>query len=145
MQLPAVATLDEAAALAATLDEWISPRKSPTYGFLVQLHLGGPVSVADVSFEHDIQTSALGLPELTVGENRAVYADDSAGERRVRITHRWLARTAWHPPEAPAAATGQPDPALLQQLMAQMQQANVIQKAGGKPALDAEGNVVGLS
>jgi hypothetical protein len=29
-----------------------------------------------------------------------------------------------------------------QDIMAQMQQANVIQKAGGKPALDAEGNVV---
>ncbi len=101
-------------ALAATLDEWISPRKSPTYGFLVQLHVRGPVSVADVSFEHDIQTSALGLPELTVGENRVVYADDSAGQRRVRITHRWLERTAWHPPKPPAAAMAPADGAVVE-------------------------------
>lgn len=32
-----------------------------------------------------------------------------------------------------------------QDIMAQMQQANVIQKAGGKPALDADGNVVDVN
>lgn len=104
----------EKATLTATLDDRISPRKSPAYKFWLQLCLRGPVSVADVSFEHDIQTSALGLPELTVGENRVVYADDSSGQRRLRITHRWLERTAWHPPEAPAAAIAPPDGAVVE-------------------------------
>ncbi len=109
------ATADETkSALVAALDDLISPRNSPTYGFLLQLHMRGPVSVADVSFEHDIQTSALGLPELTVGENRVVYADDSPGERRVRITHHWLERTAWHPPEPPAAAIAPADGAAVE-------------------------------
>jgi len=102
------------AALAATFDDLISPRKSPAYALFVQLHLRGPASAADVSFEFDIQTSALGLPELTLGENLVVYADDSPGERRVRITHRWMERTGWHPPEPPAAAMAPADGAAVE-------------------------------
>jgi hypothetical protein len=100
--------------LVATLDNLLSPRKRPTYGFLLQLQLQGPATAADVSFEHDIQTSALGLPELTVGENRIVYTDDSPGPRRVRVTHRWLERTVWHPPAAPAAAIAPADGAVVE-------------------------------
>lgn len=108
-------TADETqATLAAILDDLISPRKSPAYTLFVQLHLRGPVAVDDVSFEFDIQTSALGLPELTLGANHVVYADDSPGERRVRITHCWLERTSWHPPEPPAAAIAPADGAAVE-------------------------------
>jgi hypothetical protein len=101
-------------ALIATLDELVSPRKQPTYSFLLQLHLRGQVSVGNIAFDHDIQHSALGVPELTVGENRVVYTDESPDARHVRITHRWLERTAWHPPHAPAAALAPADGATVE-------------------------------
>ncbi|MFV1964939.1 MAG: hypothetical protein ACC628_05920 [Pirellulaceae bacterium] len=88
----------------ACLDDIISPRRQPTYRFWLQLTLQGRVAVSHVAFEHDIQTAALNLPELTVGANRVVYSDDTPGDRKVRITHRWLERTCWHPPDPPSTA-----------------------------------------
>jgi hypothetical protein len=90
--------------LTACLDEVLSPRGKPTYGFRLQLSLGGQAAAREVVFDHDIQTATLNLPELTVGENHVVYSDDSPGERKVRVTHRWLERTARHRPAAPAEA-----------------------------------------
>lgn len=116
--LPAAPTGDagnaDTIALVANADELVSPRTRPTYAFFWQLHLEGRVAVSDVSFTSDVQTCALGLPELTVGENRLVYTDESPGERRVRITHRWRERSAWHPPAAPGAALAPPDGAAVE-------------------------------
>ncbi len=99
--------------LVAALDDIVSPRGKPTYGFWLQLALRGDAAANDSAFEHDIQTSLLGLPELEVGTNRIVYSDASQGERRIRITHRWLERTAWHPPHAPAEALAPKDGAVV--------------------------------
>ena len=100
--------------LTAVLDEIISPRRQPAYRYWLQLSLTGTASVAGLRFESDIQTSALGLPELTLGENHIRYADASAGSRQVRITHRWLERTAWHPPAPPAGALQPPDNSVVE-------------------------------
>jgi len=91
-------------ALTASLDGTLSPRKQPTYEFWLQLVLKGDAAAADVEFDHDIQMAPLSLPELEVGTNRIVYTDSNTAGRRVRITHRWLERTKWHPPEAPREA-----------------------------------------
>jgi len=99
--------------LEATLDEIVSPRRKPTYAFWLQLSLRGQAKAGDIAFENDIQTATLGLPELTVGKNHVVYTDDSAGERNVRITHRWLERTAWHPPNLPTEAVSSRDGATI--------------------------------
>ena len=52
---------------------------------------------------------AVGLPELEVGTNAIVYTDSSEGGRQVRITHRWLERTAWRRPAAPREAQAPKD------------------------------------
>jgi hypothetical protein len=91
------------------LDEIVSPRKQPTYQFWLQLMLRGDAAAKELAFDHDIQTSTLGLPELTVGDNRVVYSDSTAGQRQVRVTHEWLERTAWRPPAAPAQALNPED------------------------------------
>jgi hypothetical protein len=102
------------ARLEATLDEIVSPRRKPTYVFWLQLFLRGKATAGDIAFEHDIQTATLGLPELTVGQNHVVYTDSSPGERKVRVTHRWLERTAWHPPNSPDEAVSPKDGAAIE-------------------------------
>jgi hypothetical protein len=101
-----VASLGEpgTASLAASLDEIVSPRRKPTYRFRLQLVLRGDAAVSHVEFDHDVQMAPLSLPELEVGANDIVYTDSNENGRKVRITHRWLERTAWHPPEAPSDA-----------------------------------------
>ena len=100
--------------LTASLDEIVSPRRQPTYVFWLQLSLRGQVAAREIVFEHDIQTAALALPELTVGENRIVYTDGSTGDRKVRVTHQWLDRNAWHPPNAPTEAVSPKDGATVE-------------------------------
>ena len=95
---------EDEAPLQALLDEVVSPRGRPDYRFWLELLLSGDVVVKDLAFEHDIQTSLLSLPELEAGTNRIEYTDANEEPREVRITHRWLERTSWHPPEAPAEA-----------------------------------------
>ena len=104
----------EAGPLIASLDKVVSPRGEPTYAFWLQLSLCGNVVVRNVAFENDIQTSALSLPELTVGDNRVSYTDSSSGPRNVRITHRWLERTAWHAPYPPLEALAPQDGATVE-------------------------------
>jgi hypothetical protein len=99
----------ESGLLPETLDEILSPRRHPTYEFRLQLALQGDAVVDRVEFELDIQTSLLSLPELEVGTNEIEYTDSNKNSRQVRITHRWLERTAWHPPESPADAIAPKD------------------------------------
>ncbi|MCX5643635.1 MAG: hypothetical protein NTZ17_02965 [Phycisphaerae bacterium] len=46
----------------------------------------------------------LALPEMVVGKNTFTYRDQSAGSRKVRVTHNWIERSASKPPAAPAGA-----------------------------------------
>ena len=46
----------------------------------------------------------LTLPGMVVGPNTFTYSDQSSGERKVRITHEWVERSASKPPDAPPAA-----------------------------------------
>jgi hypothetical protein len=95
--------------LTAGLDRLLSPRKQPMYAFRVKLILHGDAAAARISFDSDLQMATLALPELEVGANRIEYRDATGGARRVRITHRWVERTAWHPPQAPRDALNPPD------------------------------------
>lgn len=90
--------------LVSILDEVISPRGQPAYQFFLQLSLIGPVTIRSLNFETDVQMAPLALPELVAGDNRIAYADDSPGNRQVKITHEWMERSAWHPPLPPPAA-----------------------------------------
>ena len=98
--------------LSAGLDEAVSPRGRPTYRFRLQLVLEGDAAAGEIGFEADVQTSLLALPELEVGANEIAYTDAGAA-RKVRITHRWLERTAWHRPGAPREALAPKDGATV--------------------------------
>jgi hypothetical protein len=93
----------------AALDSRLSPRGQPTYCFWLQLVLSGDAATSGISFESDIQMAVLALPELEVGTNRIEYTDASPGDRQVRITHRWIERSAWRPPHAPKEALAPSD------------------------------------
>jgi hypothetical protein len=90
--------------LRAGLDDVVSPRLKPTYRYWIRLVLQGDAAASNVSLENDVQTSTLSLPELEVGQNRIEYADETQGPRMVRVTHQWVERTIWHPPQPPAEA-----------------------------------------
>jgi hypothetical protein len=51
---------------------------------------------------NDLQMAPLALPGMGVGTNTFTYTDRSSGERRVRVTHHWVERSATRPPAAPA-------------------------------------------
>ena len=57
---------------------------------------------------NDLQMAPLALPEMGVGNNSFTYTDETAGGRRVRITHEWVERSASRPPEPPADAVFPP-------------------------------------
>lgn len=97
------------APLEASLDDVVSPRGQPSYQFWLQLVLQGDAAAGSVSFDLDIQTSLLALPELEAGVNQVVYSDSGPSARKVRITHQWLQRTTWRPPSAPAEALAPKD------------------------------------
>jgi putative Ig domain-containing protein len=90
--------------LTASLDDVVSTRRQPTYRFWLRLTLSGDALARGIAFDNDIQTSLLSLPELEVGTNRIAYSDSNPDDRQVRITHKWLERSTWHPPQAPSSA-----------------------------------------
>src|SRR5712671_3256651 len=47
--------------------------------------------------------------EMVVGENSFTYSGQSTGNRKVRITHQWVERSASQPPSSPQAASYPPD------------------------------------
>lgn len=95
--------------LTGSIDRLVSPRRRPAYRFWMQLVLAGNAEAREVAFDNDVQTSVLSLPELEVGANRIKYIDSNQQQRQIRITHRWLKRTAWHPPEPPREAIAPSD------------------------------------
>jgi len=88
---------------AAVFDKFLSRFLWPTHEASLTLILNGEVSATGISFEYDFQAARLSLPEVEAGKNTIQYADENANGRKVRITHRWMERRAWHQPRAPKA------------------------------------------
>lgn len=90
--------------VTAAMDKLLSPRKKPTYEYFVRVDFTpGDAGIDSIAFDNDVQMSLLGMPELTVGKNTIRYTDETGGKalsRKVKITHAWMERTAWHPPTA---------------------------------------------
>jgi len=87
-------------------DDKLSLRRKPQYSYYLKLDMTAAnqpddVVVKDMSFETDVEMSALALPELEAGLNRVVYEDSTTGQRHARVTHSWTERSAWHPPSVP--------------------------------------------
>ena len=52
---------------------------------------------ANVRRDHTVESNAA-LPEMVVGDNVFTYSDQSPEERKVKITHNWVERSASTPP-----------------------------------------------
>ena len=91
------------------LDKYFPPTGTARYQYHLRCQLAGAARLRRLGIVNDLQMAPLSLPEMGVGENRFTYADDSTGERRIRITHEWVERSASTPPGAPAAPISPPD------------------------------------
>jgi hypothetical protein len=86
------------------LDKFFSIVGPARYRYQLKCELNGPARLRRLAIINDLQMAPLTLPEMTVGENAFRYSDQSPEERRVRVTHRWVERSASTPPQAPRAA-----------------------------------------
>lgn len=92
--------------LEAGLDlaQFFPPNGPARYEYQLRCELGANARLKRLGIVNDVQMAPLALPGMSVGDNRFVYTDQSQGERKVRITHDWVERSASRPPEAPAVA-----------------------------------------
>lgn len=92
-----------------SLDEAFPEVGPARYSYRLRCELDGPARLQRLVILTDVQMAPLTLPEMVVGENTFTYTDQSLGERRVRITHRWAERSSARPPLAPPSAVYPPD------------------------------------
>jgi len=91
------------------LDYQFPSKWGPFNECFLKCTLAGDARLRSLAIINDVQTAPLGMPGMVVGDNRFVYTDESPGERKVRITHEWVERSASRPPAAPAAPVFPPD------------------------------------
>ncbi len=86
------------------LDKFFSTVGPARYEYRLKCQLQGPARLRRLAVVNDLQMAPSALPEMAVGENAFTYSDQSAAGRKVRITHRWVERSAARPPQPPADA-----------------------------------------
>jgi hypothetical protein len=91
------------------LDKFFPDAGPARYEYWLRCELDAGAHLRRLGIVNDIQMAPLTLPAMSVGDNKFVYADQSPGERQVRITHDWVERSASRPPEAPLSPTFPPD------------------------------------
>jgi hypothetical protein len=91
------------------LDKFFSIVGPACYEYQIKCQLEGSARLRRLAIINDLQMAPLTLPEMAVGENAFTYSDQSVGDRRVRVTHNWVERSASRPPEAPAGVIQPPD------------------------------------
>ncbi len=79
------------------------------YHYQLRCELAGGACLKRLGIVNDVQMAPLTLPGMAIGKNTFTYTDQSQGERKVRITHQWVERSAAKPPEAPSAAVSPAD------------------------------------
>ena len=84
------------------LDKAFSVVGPARYEYRLKCQLEGSARLRRLAIRNDIQMAPLALPDMVVGDNRFTYTDESSGDRRIRITHHWVERSASRPPLAPA-------------------------------------------
>jgi hypothetical protein len=91
------------------LDKFFSIVGPACYEYQLKCQLEGTAWLRRLAIINDVQMAPLALPEMVVGGNVFTYSDESTGDRKVRITHHWVERSASRPPEAPAVTVSPPD------------------------------------
>ncbi len=83
------------------LDRFFAPSGPARYVYYLRCQLRGQARLRKLRIVNDLQMAPLTLPGMGVGKNAFTYTDQSPGERKVRLTHNWVERSASRPPEAP--------------------------------------------
>ncbi len=91
------------------LDGFFAPNAPARYEYRLRCELGPGARLRKLGIVNDLQMAPRALPEMTVGENKFVYTDETQGARKVRITHEWVERSTSKPPAAPARPDYPPD------------------------------------
>jgi hypothetical protein len=82
------------------LDGFFPPQGAARYRYYLKCELSGGAQLRRLVIRNDLQMAPLTLPGMGVGANAFTYTDESAGGRRVGITHEWVERSASRPPDA---------------------------------------------
>ncbi|MGD0089230.1 MAG: putative Ig domain-containing protein [Planctomycetota bacterium] len=83
------------------LDKALAAKGPGRYQYQVRCQLSGGARLKRLAIISDLQMAPLVLPGMVVGENRFAYTDESKGDRKVRVAHAWVERSASRPPAAP--------------------------------------------
>jgi hypothetical protein len=86
-----------------SLDRFFPVTGPARYQYQLQCELSEGASLTKLAIVNDLQMAPMALPEMVVGENSFTYTDQTRGERKVRITHEWVERSATRPPATPEA------------------------------------------
>jgi len=89
--------------LVMDLDEYFPHDDELRLEYLLRLSLRPGTILRIVSSRTDLQMAPLCMPYLELGENRIRYVDETAGPRRVEVTHEWVETSDNRPPTAVAA------------------------------------------
>lgn len=84
------------------LDRHFPPQGPARYSYQLRCRLSGAARLRRLAVVSDVQMAPLSLPGMEIGKNAFVYSDETAGERKLRITHEWVERSDSKPPAAPA-------------------------------------------
>lgn len=85
------------------LDSLFPPAETARYQYYLRCQLSGDARIKRLGIVNDLQMTPLLMPGMVVGENNFVYTDQSAGRRKVHITHEWIERSVSAPPNPPPA------------------------------------------
>lgn len=91
-------------AIGADFDKSFAPAGPARYVYYLRCQIAGDARLRRLAIVNDVQMAPLALPEMGIGKNSFTYTDQSAGERKLRITHEWVERSASAPPAAPTEA-----------------------------------------
>jgi hypothetical protein len=83
------------------LDPFFVPSGPARYVYYLRCQLPGSARLRKLRIINELQMAPLTMPGMGVGENRFAYTDETAGERKIRLTHEWVERSASRPPSAP--------------------------------------------
>jgi len=88
--------------VGSDLDRLFGPQGPARYVYYLRCQLSGQARLRKLSITNALQMAPLTLPGMIVGPNTFTYTDQSPGERKVRLTHQWVERSASRPPAAPS-------------------------------------------
>jgi hypothetical protein len=91
------------------LDGFFSIVGPARYQYRLKCQLEAGAQLRKLAIINDLQMAPLALPEMVLGDNVFTYTDQTAGQRKVKITHNWVERSASKPPATPPGAVSPPD------------------------------------